>query len=555
MADTSPAARRKSRLSPLLHSASTAVMLVALVPLVLRAAQAEPPAIAEFAPQVQQPIKDAPDRQTSALGSGEGGTNGLGGGLPSPTPLPTDIKIPPGARVNKCVGAEGRQIEDPQSPPCIPFWSGDNGGATSFGVTDTTITVAMPDWSINNGAGDMPTFINFFNDRFEFYGRKLVLKTFPSNQGQTPAQMEADATYVRDQLQAFAEITYPWQFGAEGVFYDALARRGIISIQGTINGMATSDTAHLESFAPYEWNYVQTPDVVLRNVAEMVCKQLANKAPSHAGSPTNLAQKRKFGILRGVRPGFSPFEDSYLSDGIKNCTGVAPEHIDYSTGDTQEIGTVIAQFNANSVTSIICVCVPTDLVYLMTAAQGQSYYPEWIVHNVVGQDGVEGMFLEPSSQSQHAFGIRSLNKEVPVSQTPYIWAIHYESPSNPKPPYQNTYNYWDEWPYHDLLLLASGIQMAGPNLTPKTFEEGLFRTRFPNPGCDGPPFYQACVGFEGGSHTMQKSFGMVWWDPEQQNGGGASGYPGNYCDVDRGVRFSLGSWPSTDRYQQSGPCK
>src|SRR5438105_4564829 len=51
---------------------SVAIVIGLLVAVVaLRAANTQPPAIAEFAPQAQQQIKDAPQEQTSLAGSGE----------------------------------------------------------------------------------------------------------------------------------------------------------------------------------------------------------------------------------------------------------------------------------------------------------------------------------------------------------------------------------------------------------------------------------------------------------------------------------------------------
>ena len=48
------------------------------------------------------------------------------------------------AVVKRCVGDPPRQTEDPQSPPCVAYWTGDNGGATWKGVTHTTVTVVTP---------------------------------------------------------------------------------------------------------------------------------------------------------------------------------------------------------------------------------------------------------------------------------------------------------------------------------------------------------------------------------------------------------------------------
>src|SRR5437870_3600261 len=103
------------------------VLIVAIVgTLALRASSQEPPSIAEFAPQAQQPIKDAPEEQTSVAGQGG---EGLGiGGVPTPSVVPSSVAGgPPKAidrgQVRHCIGNPPRQTEDPQSPPCVPYWT------------------------------------------------------------------------------------------------------------------------------------------------------------------------------------------------------------------------------------------------------------------------------------------------------------------------------------------------------------------------------------------------------------------------------------------------
>src|SRR5581483_8863975 len=42
-----------------------------------------------------------------------------------------------------CVGTPPRQTEDPASPPCVPFFEGDNFGSTYAGVTASTVNVLV----------------------------------------------------------------------------------------------------------------------------------------------------------------------------------------------------------------------------------------------------------------------------------------------------------------------------------------------------------------------------------------------------------------------------
>src|SRR5438309_553347 len=127
-----------------LNLVAAAALLLILVPFALRAAQSSPPAIAEFAPQAEEPIKQAPGEQSSNAGSAPGGAANEPGAVASASPL----QIVPSpeverGKVRQCIGEPPRQIEDPQSPPCVPYFSGSNGGATAKGVTGSQIVIAL----------------------------------------------------------------------------------------------------------------------------------------------------------------------------------------------------------------------------------------------------------------------------------------------------------------------------------------------------------------------------------------------------------------------------
>jgi hypothetical protein len=103
--------------------------------------------------------------------------------------------------------------------------------------------------------------------------------------------------------------------------------------------------------------------------------------------------------------------------------------------------------------------------------------------------------------------------------------------------------------YHEMLLAASGIQMAGPNLTPQTFSDGLMRTEFPNP----PSWQQeGRVGFPG-VHYMTQDASAWWWgetSPAVYQDEGAQAL----CYVDHGARYTAATFPtSTDQYF-TAPC-
>ena len=132
---------QRPRAPGMAYTAMVTALLVVVAAVALNAAQPPPPAIAEFAPQAVQQIKQSQQGQGEGEGQGEGTGKGAcqagavtcGGASPSPPAGP--ILTKPGqpaidvARVRACVGSPPRQTEDPQSPPCVPYFNGPNGGA------------------------------------------------------------------------------------------------------------------------------------------------------------------------------------------------------------------------------------------------------------------------------------------------------------------------------------------------------------------------------------------------------------------------------------------
>ncbi|MCU1295622.1 MAG: hypothetical protein JWP08_4472, partial [Bryobacterales bacterium] len=191
--------RRPGRTPGAVNLAVALGLLVLLLPLLLHAATASPPTAAEFSPNAKQVIKKAPPGQAAAV-SGTGAS-------PTPTPSPGASAQPSAAPssptpsaapqavaenlLKQCVGPPPlRQIEDPQSPPCIAYWKGDNGGATSKGVTRENVYIAVP--TPENAQAQYTALFNFFNKRFQFYGRKLVPEFCSSTGGGSGSSDQAN---------------------------------------------------------------------------------------------------------------------------------------------------------------------------------------------------------------------------------------------------------------------------------------------------------------------------------------------------------------------------
>src|SRR5687767_737413 len=131
------AAQTRPRSPGVAYSVVTVALAVLIGTLALTSRQTPPPTIAEFAPQAVEQIGDATGDPAGTRGQSSDGTAEDHAAIGDASLETVDV-----ARVRQCVGDPPRQIEDPQSPPCVPYWSGDNGGATWRGVTRDEIRVA-----------------------------------------------------------------------------------------------------------------------------------------------------------------------------------------------------------------------------------------------------------------------------------------------------------------------------------------------------------------------------------------------------------------------------
>jgi hypothetical protein len=180
------------------------------------------------------------------------------------------------------------------------------------------------------------------------------------------------------------------------------------------------------------------------------------------------------------------------------------------------------------------------------AATGQNYFPEWIASTYILNDENQRVRSTglPPEQRANMFGISTLPMQRNYADRPSTWA-------DPATPYAgDTVQQGKDVAYRDLLLIASGLQMAGPNLTPATFEAGLQRAAFPNPDL---PIMAGHVGFLGGSHAMTTTYTEIWWSNTAQSMYADEG-AGTWCYVDHGARHSLGdALPPGDPFFQ-GTC-
>ena len=547
-----PPLRRGGRRIGLLYAGLALLLVVGLLP-ALRPPRPPVPPVAAYAPEANQQLKTPPPEQSSTNGKGQnsnGSAGQPGGGSGVPTPTPAPATPPPGvptptpsagpndAKAGKavpkhldCVGNPPRQIPDTQAPPCISSYDGPAATATYPGVTATQIKVAVPD-----GQGHEQEWAKYLNDHFEFYGRQIVLQDFgnPEDSDNPEEKMKLKADDIANK-KYFASLQTADYGGAESIFYNELARRGVVSISQRPDLRTEAD---YQRYAPYEWNFLPGIDTDERAMAATACAQFP---PGHAPAVYAGPGPRKFGIAYAqYNYGPTPKPDlSALTAGLARCgitvsdaDTVGVQYVDktQASGYQQNGPNAVAsaqaaarQLRLDGVTSVLMLTHAAGTEDMMVSADNLGWQPEWIVSYHFYNTEWPLNALPPQDQWSHVAGVDFKNQLVPAQDNQWYAAVEEENPG---------YNWMyapgeyiqGEYMWEELLLLASGIQMAGPDLTPASFEKGLQNTVFPNPSS---PYHEAVVGFNG-DHTWAKDFALQWYSETTP---GAWGQQSTWCYV------------------------
>lgn len=534
---------RRPRPPGLVYSALSLALLVVLGTLTVTTTQTPPPAIAEFAPQAVEKIEEAPPEQSSESGEGEGGAPGEQAAASTSTTTPGSVggerPTVSQARLRRCFGDPPRQTEDPQSPPCVPFFEGDNGGATARGVTADEIRVAV---TRNMDEAHMRTIEAYFNKRFEFYGRKLKL-TMTGSFGSACTSQRAEAVSI-DSLEMFAATDAGTANSA--CLYDELARRKIIVSE--VSYAFTEPQAAARH--PYLWSYLMGVDRMMAATGEMACARLAGGTAAYSTDPATREKPRTYGVILQTANRDSELPVTSLTDALARCGITVKETVAYDFA--QDNGTrgrdAVTRMQAAEVTTIICVCIIFVEATLGPSATAQNYYPEWVISSYGSNDFdvLVKSSWSGSRQRQALFGITVQPPQRPLSKEP-AWAAYTEVDPNLRVDHATSINLITL--YRSLLLLGSGIQLAGPKLTPETFASGLQRATFPNPA---DPTNSGAVGFLGPDHGMTDDAAEFWWSESVT---GADGTAGGLCYVDAGTRRRPGRWPRGPAAFFVEPCR
>jgi hypothetical protein len=457
---------------------------------------------------------------------------------------------PAGEGIQPCPDRKEQVPGDPYSPPCIAF-SGDNGGATSKGVTPTEIHVSyrvlnekgfqqtlaeLAGASLQDRPEDIKRTVSalaeYFNKRFQFYGRKIVIDFYNgvgSNTdellGKGRDKAEADAETVSSQLKSFADMS-----ATSEPYADALFRRKVMGF-----GDPYLSTNWHNQHAPYIWSLAVEGTKVAKLAAEYTIKRLSG--PGGKALPAKWAGgsiKDKPRVIASMAPENSWYQESVQAARADTKAAGVPEgpnieyQLDLGTMSNQAAN-IIPKLKSQGVTTILCGCDPIMPVFLTGEMARQNYFPELIVvgtaltdTDIVGQ-------LWNQEAAKHAFGVSSLQAFEPPTKTIAYAAYKSVRPDEPA--------FTVDLIYYQMQMLAIGIQMAGPNLTPESFEAGMFRY----PPKVGPLGYWV---FGPSDYTAANDVREVFWDPSATST--YNGKKGAYIDPQPGTRWKVNELPAGD---------
>ncbi len=479
---------------------------------------------------------------TTTPGAGTTGGGGGGGGSGQPV-----------GGASGCADRTDQIPGDPYSPPCFDF-AGDNGGATSKGVTATEIHVAyrvlneqgfqqtlaaLAGASLSDTPDDIrrtvSAYATYFNNNFQFFGRKLVIDFYDGRGSNTNELLgkgrdkaEADATQVADEIGAFADVS-----ATSEPYGDALYRRGVVGF-----GMPYLSREWHTQRRPYAWSLATDCSIVAETVAEFVLNRLVGGTAKFAGSSSKYPLANTPRVITALAPENSWYQECVAAhNAILNKNGyeytVTPLKYQLDLGTmSNQAANIIPQLASRGVTTVVCACDPIMPVFLSGVAAREGYFPEFINIGVALDDTDIVGQLWDQNFTRHSFGISPLTAE---SQQPAYRSIAYEAYKTVFPTDEPAFV--APIIYYQMYMLAIGVHMAGPALTPETFEQGMFSY----PERIGP---FGRWGFGPGDYTPQEDVREIYWDPNAISE--YNGRKGAWIDPNPGQRYRQGEIPSGD---------
>jgi hypothetical protein len=511
-------------------------------------------------PATEPASTDAPTQTTGDTASD--GTEAPAGGDDIVYPLSFSQAEEQGIEVawdERCDTERGTvAIQDFFAPECYAPFEGDNGGATSRGVTEDSIKVVL-----YQGPDDDPI-INYLSDAvavddtnaeseqtardmlemyqqfYEFYGRGIELETYVSTGlANDEVTARADAVRIAEDFEPFAVLGGP---ALTNAFADELAARDVLCVGcggGTPEWFAERD--------PYVWTIPISGDQSRAHAREFIAKQLTGGNAEFAGDAAFQDQPRKFGhVWISSTPETEIVANDFVAGLTEDGADVAenlPYTLDPATLPAQA-SQIIAKLKASGVTTVVLATDPIAPRDFTNEATAQEYFPEWVIVSPTLSDTTAFARTYDQEQWAHAVGVTSNIAARVTPENAGFYAL-YEWFKGTEPPAKDTIGLL----MPNFALFTSVLQGTGPNLTPETWRDALFAAEGTTAAISQPYLSYGDKGiWDQTDYNGIDDATLIWWDPaatgpdEIRKDG-----TGMYQYVDGGKRYLPGEWPSESK--------
>ena len=373
------------------------------------------------------------------------------------------------------------------------------------------------------GAHPPQALVEYFNARFQLYGRKIVLDYF-DGQGSLGTELvgngrdkaEVDATKVAEEVKPFADLT-----ALTEPYADALARREILNfgIADPVAGVVHGPPAVL----------LERPAGLLdaRRGGHRVHPQAARRARSATRAGGDLKGKPR--KITALAPENSWYQECVAGRPGRSCKAAGQdfdvEPIAYRldlTSMSNQAANLIPRLKAQGVTTLLCGCDPVFPIFLSGTANRERYYPEFV--SGYEQDFI-GQLWDPTFQRQ-SFGISPLGANNSQRPQDTIGYAAFKQMSDDEPAFSV------DGLYYQLYMFAIGVADGRPEPHAGDLRAGDVRL----PRALGPA---GLWGFGPQDYTPMDDYHEMYWDADAVST--YNGQPGAWVDPNPGKRYRHGA--------------
>jgi hypothetical protein len=388
-------------------------------------------------------------------------------------------------------------------------------------------------------------YVELFGHHYNTWGREvqIVIKE-ASGAADDDAAAQADAIDIATRIKPFL-VTAPVDGSVSNAFAETIASRGIVCICGV-----SKPQELYESNSPYlGYTTLMSSTQGYVHRAEYVCKRLAGRNAEHAGFRNTPAdpmsdEPRKFALLYldNEAREYTSGADHFMR--LVQACGVSVLRVEYAFNPStlqEQASSFISRMKSEGITTVIFSGDPIAPAVITKEATNQRWFPEWIVTGSALTD--TNLFGRTYDQLQweNAFGISYLAALYDATRSD-AYALH-QWHFGTGPAADNVYSTI----YTTAFTLFTGIHLAGPTLTPESFQAGLFAYPPTGGGPTAPMLSYGSHGFwERTDFTALDDITEIWWDP-RATGPDQTGKTGTgmYRFVGNGQRYLPGQQPAS----------